>query len=110
MSLLMPCSICRRGEQGGPKRKDTNTFKALYGLEPELASKITHKQTVEVLNVHADAIPPNPESVTEKPHESFEKIIELLERFGDDEGYPDGLADVYQSFWHYHKHEVIEED
>ncbi|KAG0128411.1 hypothetical protein HOY82DRAFT_671498 [Tuber indicum] len=76
----------------GPKRNDPDTFKALYGLKPKLAFKIKHEQTVKVLNAHADSILSNPQSVTEKLPESLEKIVEVLVRFGGDEGYPDELA------------------
>ena len=50
------------------------------------------------LNAHADPILSNPKCLTEKRHESLEKIIELLQRFGSDEGYEDLWEDAYQLF------------
>jgi len=40
----------------------------------------------------------------------LKKIIELLEKFGNDEGNQDLWEDAYQSFWKCREAEKVEED
>ena len=64
-----------------------------------------HPDTLDILNVHANAILTNVKRLTEKTPESLQKIIELLERFGTDEGNDDLWKDAYESFWKCHNAE-----
>jgi len=63
---------------------------------------LEHDKTLEILNFHADTILSNPNVLTEKPHPSFVKIIELLQRFGTDEGNEEIWEDANKAFWDWH--------
>ncbi|KAG0133130.1 hypothetical protein HOY82DRAFT_641573 [Tuber indicum] len=82
-----------------PKRQDVDTFKALYGVGPELVSKIKHSGTINVLNAHARTVSLKSKRPTTEFYKAFKKIVELLERGSGDGGYPDKLEDAYKSFW-----------
>lgn len=70
-----------------------------------------YRATLDALNFHADAILANPKHLlTEKTHESIQKIIELLDKFGTDQGNDDLWEDAYESFWKCHKADELEED
>ncbi|KAG0128274.1 hypothetical protein HOY82DRAFT_622059 [Tuber indicum] len=95
----------------------TSQQEELNGLPEEVISlRISsegyqlHEQAVKVLNAHADTILSNPKFVTEKLPALLKKIVELLERFGGDEGCSDELVDACHSFWHDGEHGSIEED
>ena len=64
-----------------------------------------HTDTLDILTVHSDAILRNPKRLTKKTPESLGKIIELLEKFGTDEGNNDLWKDAYESFWKCHNAE-----
>ncbi|KAF8246111.1 hypothetical protein K440DRAFT_500655, partial [Wilcoxina mikolae CBS 423.85] len=81
-------------------RRDYSAFKKLYGFLPETVQRITHKETIDVLNTHAAVIASKHKTGSDEFYKRFAKFVELFEKSDYDEGYLEGnLTDVTRAYW-----------
>ncbi|RPA92488.1 hypothetical protein L873DRAFT_1794242 [Choiromyces venosus 120613-1] len=68
------------GAVGTEGRQDPYVFEALYGLHPSDVKKISHKETIEILNLHANVIAHRDKTGTEEFYKRFAVFIQALKR------------------------------
>ncbi|RPA91705.1 hypothetical protein L873DRAFT_1712766 [Choiromyces venosus 120613-1] len=65
---------------GTEGRQDPYVFEALYGLHPSDVKKISYKETIEILNLHANVIAHRDKTGTEEFYKRFAVFIQALKR------------------------------
>ncbi|RPA90851.1 hypothetical protein L873DRAFT_1716449 [Choiromyces venosus 120613-1] len=59
-------------------RYDTYTFEELYGMHPSDVKKITHKETIDILNLHAAVRANNDKTGTDEFYKKFAEFIKAF--------------------------------
>ncbi|RPA91754.1 hypothetical protein L873DRAFT_1794718 [Choiromyces venosus 120613-1] len=83
-------------------RRDSSTFKELYGIHPADVVKITHKETSNILNIHARVRADSYKTGTDKFYQRFSEFVQLFEGSDYDESYLTAgsqSADVACAYW-----------
>ncbi|RPA94596.1 hypothetical protein L873DRAFT_1814133 [Choiromyces venosus 120613-1] len=65
--------------EGVEGRHDTYVFKELYGMHPSDVKKITHKETLDILNLHAGVRVDNDKTGTDEFYDKFAEFIKAFE-------------------------------
>ncbi|PUU79218.1 hypothetical protein B9Z19DRAFT_980355 [Tuber borchii] len=95
------------------RRTDAADFKHLYGFPPPVIEIITHRETIRVLNCHAEIKASRTKKASPLFYERFETFIDLFKKSNYDQTYlqdhRSALAIAYQRFWDAHKQEVVVE-
>ncbi|KAG0124342.1 hypothetical protein HOY82DRAFT_673545 [Tuber indicum] len=68
--------------EGIAGRKDTYVFQQLYGLHPADVRKITHQETLKLLNIHARVRAHNQKTGTDEFYQKFAAFILAFQRSG----------------------------
>ncbi|RPA92053.1 hypothetical protein L873DRAFT_1794520 [Choiromyces venosus 120613-1] len=83
-------------------RRDTFAFKELYGLHPADVVKITHKETINILSIHAGVRADSHKTGTNEFYRRFAEFVHLFEGSDYDESYLTAgsqCADVARAYW-----------
>ncbi|KAG0129175.1 hypothetical protein HOY82DRAFT_521783 [Tuber indicum] len=67
---------------GSGGRRDVKTFETLYGLLPETVQRISHTETLEVLNMHAGVLSSNYKSGSATFYRLFEDFLKQFKEWG----------------------------
>ncbi|RPA92402.1 hypothetical protein L873DRAFT_1642335, partial [Choiromyces venosus 120613-1] len=88
--------------EGLNRRRDTFAFKELYGLHPADVVKITHKETINILNIHARVRADRHKTGADEFYRRFAEYVHLFEGSDYDERYlttGSQCADVARAYW-----------
>ncbi|RPA91662.1 hypothetical protein L873DRAFT_1713016 [Choiromyces venosus 120613-1] len=66
--------------EGVEGRQDTYAFEELYGMHPSDVKKITHKETIDILNLHAGVRADNDKTGTDEFYKRFADFIQAFKR------------------------------
>ncbi|RPA92491.1 hypothetical protein L873DRAFT_1709754 [Choiromyces venosus 120613-1] len=66
--------------EGVEGRYDTYTFEELYGMHPADVKKIMHKETIDILNLHAGVRADNDKTGTDEFYKRFAEFIQAFKR------------------------------
>ncbi|RPA91449.1 hypothetical protein L873DRAFT_1781083 [Choiromyces venosus 120613-1] len=83
-------------------RRDSSMFKELYGIHPADVVKITHKETINILNIHARVRANTYKTGTDKFYQRFSEFVQLFEGSDYNESYLTAgsqSADVACAYW-----------
>ncbi|RPB05784.1 hypothetical protein L873DRAFT_1832544 [Choiromyces venosus 120613-1] len=83
-------------------RRDTFAFKELYGIHPADVVKIRHKETINILNIHAGVRADSHKTGTDKFYRRFAEFIQLFEDSDYKENYliaESQCTDVTRAYW-----------
>ncbi|KAF8246400.1 hypothetical protein K440DRAFT_662155 [Wilcoxina mikolae CBS 423.85] len=81
-------------------RRDFEAYEKLYGITPLIVLFITHKETIDVLNIHAGVISSSYKTGSNEFYARFNRFVEVFRESELDDSYLDGgSTDVTRAYW-----------
>ncbi|CUS11649.1 unnamed protein product, partial [Tuber aestivum] len=86
---------------GPDRRTDTMVYRRLYGMHPSDVRLIRHKQTLDILSIHAGVVADDKKTGTEEFYEKFKVFIERFDNSNHNVNYlnVEPGTDVTSAYW-----------